>query len=272
MPCCLYHSIRAANASALRRSAFVRAHLPYHQNNHDRPSLPNRTLRAGPAPAAFLVRIRLHLQLPVGHACRNGRTRPRRSSLSGIRFCSGRSSRNRVGTRRRSIFTRPRAGTCGRTWNGNATSSAFLSSYRTRFPQNSLMAARIAHAGRQSPWIGAFVRAVFDAEFGQGQDISDPALLAGLLMEAGADAKTVLKGSRVHRRQDRPARRRFRSGDPRHLRGGPVSSPSTAISIGATTGLKTRSTTHCCSPVSGGCPETGLLRKPEILHRSYRIP
>ena len=55
------------------------------------------------------------------------------------------------------------------------------------------MAARIAHAGRLSPWIGAFVRAVFDAEFGQGQDISDPALLAGLLQEAGADAKAVME-------------------------------------------------------------------------------
>jgi len=61
------------------------------------------------------------------------------------------------------------------------------------FPQDSLLAARIAHTGRQSPWIGAYVRAVFDAEFGQGQDISDPGLLAGLLQEAGADAKAVLE-------------------------------------------------------------------------------
>ena len=61
------------------------------------------------------------------------------------------------------------------------------------FPQNGLNAARIAHAGRHAPWIGAFVRAVYDAEFGQGLDISDPALLAGLLMEAGADAKAALE-------------------------------------------------------------------------------
>lgn len=60
------------------------------------------------------------------------------------------------------------------------------------FPQNTLLAARIAHAGRKSPWIGAFVRAVFSAEFGEGLDISDPALLAGLLQESGANAKTVL--------------------------------------------------------------------------------
>ncbi|MEJ8476393.1 2-hydroxychromene-2-carboxylate isomerase [Roseibium algae] len=60
------------------------------------------------------------------------------------------------------------------------------------FPQNSLFAARLAHVGRHEPWIGAFVRAVFYAEFGGGLDISDPALLAGMLMEAGADAKATL--------------------------------------------------------------------------------
>lgn len=60
------------------------------------------------------------------------------------------------------------------------------------FPQHSLLAARLAFAGRQEPWIGAFSRAVFHAEFGEGQDISDPGLLAGLLVEAGAEATRIL--------------------------------------------------------------------------------
>ncbi len=60
------------------------------------------------------------------------------------------------------------------------------------FPQNSLLATRIAHCSRDEPWIGAFVRSVFHAEFGEGLDISEPGLMAGLLMEAGADAKAVL--------------------------------------------------------------------------------
>ncbi|ADZ68674.1 2-hydroxychromene-2-carboxylate isomerase [Polymorphum gilvum] len=60
------------------------------------------------------------------------------------------------------------------------------------FPQNGLMAARIAHAGRKDPWIGAFVRAVYMAEFGEGRDISDPALLAGLLTDLGVDAPVLL--------------------------------------------------------------------------------
>lgn len=60
------------------------------------------------------------------------------------------------------------------------------------FPQNGLMAARIAHAGRQEPWIGSFVRAVYMAEFGEGRDISDEGLLAGILLDLGLDAKALL--------------------------------------------------------------------------------
>ncbi len=61
------------------------------------------------------------------------------------------------------------------------------------FPQSGLLAARIAHTGQKQPWIGDFTRAVFMAEFGSGEDISDEAFLACLLMEAGAPAKQILK-------------------------------------------------------------------------------
>ncbi|TYC53694.1 2-hydroxychromene-2-carboxylate isomerase [Rhodobacterales bacterium] len=64
------------------------------------------------------------------------------------------------------------------------------------FPQASLLAARIAHACRDTPWIGAFTRAVFMAEFGTGRDISDEALLADLLLEAGAPAKGILESAK----------------------------------------------------------------------------
>lgn len=60
------------------------------------------------------------------------------------------------------------------------------------FPQHSLLAIRIAHAGRTEPWIGEYVRAVYHAEFGEGADIADPALHAGLLLECGADARAVM--------------------------------------------------------------------------------
>jgi 2-hydroxychromene-2-carboxylate isomerase len=63
------------------------------------------------------------------------------------------------------------------------------------FPQSGLLAARIALAGRTEPWIGDFTRAVFVAEFGAGEDISDEAFLAGLLLEAGAPAKEILEAA-----------------------------------------------------------------------------
>lgn len=70
------------------------------------------------------------------------------------------------------------------------------------FPQNSLLAARIARAGQDEPWIGAFTRAVFMAEFGAGSDISDEGLLAGCLMEAGADATHVLAAAQSQENKD----------------------------------------------------------------------
>lgn len=60
------------------------------------------------------------------------------------------------------------------------------------FPQHGLLAARIAHAGRDQPWIGAFTRAVFIAQFGQALDISEEALMADLLLETGAPARDCL--------------------------------------------------------------------------------
>ncbi|MEP3045525.1 MAG: 2-hydroxychromene-2-carboxylate isomerase [Roseibium sp.] len=61
------------------------------------------------------------------------------------------------------------------------------------FPQNGLLAARIALAGRTQAWIGDYTRAVYMAEFGEGEDISDEALLAGILLEAGAPAKDIME-------------------------------------------------------------------------------
>ena len=49
------------------------------------------------------------------------------------------------------------------------------------FPQNGLTAARIATAHLQEPWIGAFVRGVYDANFAQNRDISDPDVLSEVL-------------------------------------------------------------------------------------------
>jgi 2-hydroxychromene-2-carboxylate isomerase len=51
----------------------------------------------------------------------------------------------------------------------------------SRFPRNSLLAARIACAGSGTPWLPGFVRATYAANFGADRDIADPAVLADLL-------------------------------------------------------------------------------------------
>ena len=59
------------------------------------------------------------------------------------------------------------------------------------FPQGSLLAARVALT-LQGEARAAFSRAVFSAEFGRGESISDRALLAALLAACGADAEAAL--------------------------------------------------------------------------------
>ena len=56
------------------------------------------------------------------------------------------------------------------------------------FPQNGLLAARLATVGAADGWIADFVRAVYRAEFAEGRDISDAAVLADLLAAVGVEA------------------------------------------------------------------------------------
>ena len=55
------------------------------------------------------------------------------------------------------------------------------------FPMNGLKAARIATAARDEAWSSKFIRAVFDAQFAKGSDISDDIVLGGALTSCGAD-------------------------------------------------------------------------------------
>ncbi|MEM8653453.1 MAG: 2-hydroxychromene-2-carboxylate isomerase [Pseudomonadota bacterium] len=59
------------------------------------------------------------------------------------------------------------------------------------FPRGSLLAARVAAAHADEPWIGAFVRAVYHANFAEDRDISEDALVAEVLAEVGQDARAV---------------------------------------------------------------------------------
>ena len=61
-----------------------------------------------------------------------------------------------------------------------------------RFPQNGLKAARIATAHEKEPWMPAFSRAVYMANFAEQKDISDDATLSTILTSLGVDATRAI--------------------------------------------------------------------------------
>jgi len=63
------------------------------------------------------------------------------------------------------------------------------------FPANALKAARLAIAGIEDGWVASFTRAVFEAEFAAGLDISSEEVLTGLLAKLGLDAAIVIARS-----------------------------------------------------------------------------
>jgi 2-hydroxychromene-2-carboxylate isomerase len=58
----------------------------------------------------------------------------------------------------------------------------------SRFPRNGLRAARVACWYEDEPWLPAFVRAVYDANFARDLEIGEPEVIAGCLERAGAPA------------------------------------------------------------------------------------
>ncbi len=66
-----------------------------------------------------------------------------------------------------------------------------------QFPQNSLIAARLALIGVAEGWGVAFSKAVYAAEFGEGRDISRPDSLAALLTGLGLDATALMTRART---------------------------------------------------------------------------
>jgi len=59
------------------------------------------------------------------------------------------------------------------------------------FPQNTLLAARVALVALDAPWGEEFCRAVYRAEFGDGRDIGEPAVIAGILSTLGQNPDDV---------------------------------------------------------------------------------
>jgi 2-hydroxychromene-2-carboxylate isomerase len=59
------------------------------------------------------------------------------------------------------------------------------------FPQNGLLAARIALLGADRGWTPDFTRAVYTAEFGKGRDIADREALSGILAGLSLDPEAT---------------------------------------------------------------------------------
>jgi 2-hydroxychromene-2-carboxylate isomerase len=62
----------------------------------------------------------------------------------------------------------------------------------TVFPRNGLLAARVACAFSEAPWIADFVRGVYVANFAHDEEISDPAVLGSILSRVGQNAPAIL--------------------------------------------------------------------------------
>jgi len=61
------------------------------------------------------------------------------------------------------------------------------------FPQNTIPASRVALVGLSQGWGEDFCRAVYAAEFGEGRNIGETDVLAGVLSARGQDARAVME-------------------------------------------------------------------------------
>jgi 2-hydroxychromene-2-carboxylate isomerase len=71
------------------------------------------------------------------------------------------------------------------------------------FPQNSLLAARLALVGAEEGWIAPFTRAVFTAEFADGAQIADRSVLASILDGLRLESQRLLSRTEQPEMKDR---------------------------------------------------------------------
>jgi 2-hydroxychromene-2-carboxylate isomerase len=62
----------------------------------------------------------------------------------------------------------------------------------TPFPQHSVLPARIAHIGMSEGWADDFSRAVFEAQFAHGVQLTDRVALAHILDRLGLDSARII--------------------------------------------------------------------------------
>ena len=85
------------------------------------------------------------------------------------------------------------------------------------FPQNSLLAARVALIGLSASWGEEFCRGVFRAEFGECRQIDNPTVIADILSQLHIESAPVLEAARTGNEQSRVAHANGRGRATRHL-------------------------------------------------------
>jgi 2-hydroxychromene-2-carboxylate isomerase len=65
------------------------------------------------------------------------------------------------------------------------------------FPQNTLLASRVALAAAGEPWFEAYCRSVYGAEFGGGQNIADAGVIGRILDELGVAPAAYLAAAQT---------------------------------------------------------------------------
>jgi 2-hydroxychromene-2-carboxylate isomerase len=73
----------------------------------------------------------------------------------------------------------------------------------TRFPRNSLLAARVAIAASEETWLPEFARAVYRANFAEDREIEEPAVLEGILASLGLSPGPLLDRARSDGNKER---------------------------------------------------------------------
>jgi 2-hydroxychromene-2-carboxylate isomerase len=67
----------------------------------------------------------------------------------------------------------------------------------SEFPRGSLLAARLAAAHQDAPWVPAFFRRVYRANFGEDRAIGEPDVIVELLTELGLDAAALVASAQT---------------------------------------------------------------------------
>jgi 2-hydroxychromene-2-carboxylate isomerase len=71
----------------------------------------------------------------------------------------------------------------------------------SQFPRGSLLAARVVDRFADAPWVPAFVRAVYRANFAEDRDISQRDVVADCLSRSGAPAEALAAGETPEAKQ-----------------------------------------------------------------------